>query len=177
MNPAATAIPHSAATELISALEELGRAQREAGARVARDLAWPRAELGVVRILHKCGPAQLSDVATRLRVDVSVASRQVSALVDAGLARRTVDDDDRRVRTLELTDEGHALAEETLHHLVEHASAAFGDWPPDELAQATQQLRRIAHALTTATPSRAANPDTGVRTTQPATNQEDATIG
>jgi DNA-binding MarR family transcriptional regulator len=170
-----TAIPHSTADELVAALEELGRAQREAGARAARDLSSPRAELGVVRLLHRCGPAQLGDVATRLRVDVSVASRQVSALVDAGLVRRTVDDDDRRVRTLELTDKGRALADEAMRHFAEYVSAVFTDWTPAELASATQQLQRITAALTSAQPKQP-TPDTGVRPTQPATNQEDATI-
>lgn len=176
MNLMATAIPHSTADELVAALEELGRAQREAGARAARDLSWPRAELGVVRLLHRCGPVQLGDVATRLRVDVSVASRQVSALVDAGLVRRTVDDGDRRVRTLELTDQGRSLADESMRHFAEYVSTVFNDWTPDELARSTQQLRRIAAALTAA-PPKPPTPDSGVRTSQPATTKEDATLG
>lgn len=170
------AIPHSTADALVAALEELARAQREAGARAARDLSWPRAELGVVRMLHRCGPVQLGDVAARLRVDVSVASRQVSALVDAGLVHRTVDDDDRRVRTLELTAAGRALADESMRHFAEYVSAVFADWTPDDLANATHELQRIAEALTTA-PTKPTVPDTGVRTTQTATTQEDATIG
>ncbi len=143
-------ISRTMADQLVAALEDLGRAQREAGARIARGLDWPRAELGVLRLLHRCGPVQLGDVASRLRVDVSVASRQVSALVDAGLVRRTVDDGDRRVRTLELTDTGRALADETAQHFGHFVSTVFDGWTPDELAEATRQICRIAAAITAA---------------------------
>ena len=140
-------ISASAADELVAALEELTRAQREAAARIARELDWPRAGLGVVRLLRKCGPVQLSDVAGRLRVDMSVASRQVSALVDAGLVRRTVDDDDRRARTLELTDEGRALADESVEHFGALVAQTFEGWSPGELEQAAHHLRRVAAAI------------------------------
>jgi DNA-binding MarR family transcriptional regulator len=176
LDPNAPVIPSPAADELVAALEELARAQREAAGRAARDLAWPRAELGVVRMLHRCGPTQLGDVAARLRVDVSVASRHVSALVDAGLVRRTVDEDDRRVRTLELTAEGRALADESRKHFAQYVSAVLTDWTSDDVGRATQQIHRIAAALTTAPPKQPV-PDTGVRTTQSATTQEDATLG
>ena len=141
--------PRTLADDLVSALDELVRAQREAGSRLARNLDWPRAELGVLRLLHRCGRVQIGDVASRLRVDVSVASRQVSALVDAGFVRRTVDDVDRRVRTLELTDEGRAVAERTTQHFEQYVSTVFDGWTQDQLADATRQIRRVAAAITT----------------------------
>ncbi|MBE1876921.1 hypothetical protein [Myceligenerans pegani] len=79
---------------LIDALTQLGRKQRIAAERVARDLGWPRAGLSVLRVLGCSGPASLSDVAAAPEVDASVASRQVGALADAG----HVDPDDRRTR-------------------------------------------------------------------------------
>ncbi|ACZ29336.1 transcriptional regulator, MarR family [Xylanimonas cellulosilytica DSM 15894] len=147
-SPAPVATPPPAET-LYSALEELGRAQREAAAWMARRLDWPRAGVGVVRMLARCGPVQLTDVAARLRVDVSVASRQVGQLVDAGYVRRTVDADDRRARVLELTDEGHALVGE----LSARFSALFGEvfdgWTAADLTDAVDQIRRVAAAIST----------------------------
>jgi len=92
---------------------------------------------------------QLTDVAAKLRVDVSVASRQVSALVDAGLVLRTVDDDDRRVRYLALTDAGREFAEASFRRIDDLVSEAFSDWSDEDLAEATSRIRSVAAALTT----------------------------
>jgi DNA-binding MarR family transcriptional regulator len=136
-----------AASALISALESLGRAQRETAARIAKELDWPRAGLGVVRLIRARGSVQLCEIADVLRVDPSVASRQVSALVDAGYVRRTVDDTDRRARTLELTDTGRALAADSDHRFGEFVADAFAGWSPDELASAITHIRNVAAAI------------------------------
>ncbi|GAA1718456.1 MarR family transcriptional regulator [Isoptericola hypogeus] len=142
-------VPRAAARELVQSLEDLSRAQREAAMRVARDLDLPRAGLGALHLLTRCGRVQLGDVAAKLRVDVSVASRQVSALVDAGLVRRTIDDDDRRARTLELTDAGRDFAEESFRRIDDLVSESFSDWTEKDLADATSRIRSVAAALTT----------------------------
>jgi len=151
-------VPRTAARELVETLEELSRAQREAAMRVARDLDLPRAGLGALHMLTRCGRVQLTDVAAKLRVDVSVASRQVSALVDAGLVRRTVDDDDRRARTLELTDDGREFAEASFRRIDDLVSEAFSDWSDEDLADATTRIRSVAAALTS-THDRASAPE------------------
>ncbi len=133
----------SPAAGLVRALDELARAQREAAARLARDLELPRASFGVLRMLYRCGSVQLGDVAAKLRVDLSVASRQVSHLVDEGLARRTVDDDDRRARTVELTDRGRELVAHA-HELLDTLGAEiFAEWSDDEIVTATRQIERV----------------------------------
>ncbi|MFD6178240.1 MULTISPECIES: MarR family winged helix-turn-helix transcriptional regulator [unclassified Isoptericola] len=142
-------VARTAARELVETLEELSRAQREAAMRVARDLDLPRAGLGALHMLTRCGRVQLTDVAAKLRVDVSVASRQVSALVDAGLVLRTVDDDDRRVRYLALTDAGRDFAEASFRRIDDLVSEAFSDWSDEDLAEATSRIRSVAAALTT----------------------------
>ena len=142
-------IARTAARELVQTLEELSRAQREAATRVARELDLPRAGLGALHLLTRCGRVQLTDVAAKLRVDVSVASRQVSALVDAGLVHRTVDDDDRRARTLELTDAGRDFAEESFRSIDDLVSEAFSDWSDQDFADAITRIRSVAAALTT----------------------------
>ncbi|MCF4119614.1 MarR family winged helix-turn-helix transcriptional regulator [Antribacter sp. KLBMP9083] len=141
------------AEDLVAALEQLSRAQREAASRVAQSLDRPRAGVGIARVLHKGGPMPLSEVAARLRVDLSVVSRQVSALVDAGHVVRRVDETDRRVRTLALTDSGHALAEDAGRHLIALVHHIFEAWSPDDFADATRALRRIADTISAATPA------------------------
>lgn len=145
----ATSPVTSPATELYSALDELSRAQREAAARLAGRVDWSRASLAVIRRLAVCGPVQLSDVAARLRVDVSVASRHVSQLVDAGFVRRSVDAADRRARVLELTEEGHRLHAEVTEQFTGVIDTMFAAWTPSDLADAAHQIRRVAAALST----------------------------
>lgn len=138
-----------ASTALVAALESLARAQREAAARAARDLDRPRAGLAVVRILRARGALQLCEVAEILRVDASVASRQVSALVDAGYVRRTVGTTDRRARSLELTDSGLAFAAESDRYFDAFVEEAFADWSADDLTDAVTQIRNVAAAIST----------------------------
>lgn len=145
----APVVPLPPAETLYSALEELGRAQREASARIARRLDWPRAGVGVIRLLSLCGPVQLTDVAAKLRVDVSVASRQVGQLVDAGYVRRTVDADDRRARVLELTDEGHDLVEQLKAQSATLFAEVFDGWTDEDLTRAADYIRGVAAAITT----------------------------
>lgn len=142
-------VDRTAARELVETLEELSRAQREAAMRVARDLDLPRAGLGALHLLTRCGRVQITDVAAKLRVDVSVASRQISALVDAGLVERTVDDDDRRARYLALTDAGRNFAEASFERIDDLVSESFSDWSEHDLADAISRIRSVAAALTT----------------------------
>ena len=149
-----------AAVALISALQNLGRAQREAAARVANELDWPRAGVGVVHLLIKCGPLSLTDIAARLRVDLSVASRQVTTLADAGYVVRTVDEEDRRVRTVEPTDAGRALAAEAFDQYAQLIDRAFTAWSAEDLAEATRTLDRLADTITADTVSTRSEPST-----------------
>ncbi|MFD7308329.1 MarR family winged helix-turn-helix transcriptional regulator [Promicromonospora sp. NPDC059942] len=135
------------AVALITALQSLSRAQREAAARIAHELDWPRAGVAVLHLLDRCGPVSLSDIAARQRVDLSVASRQVSTLADAGYVVRTVDDEDRRVRTVELTDAGRALAAEATEQYKKLIDQAFATWSPEDLAEATRTLDRLVDTI------------------------------
>lgn len=135
---------------LLTAIEDLTRVQREAGALLARELECPRAGLTVLRLLSRLGPLPVGDLAERLRIDISVASRQVSTLVDAGLVRRDAPDApgaDRRVRTVALTARGDALAARSRAHLEALAGQAFADWSADEITTAAAQLQKITAAV------------------------------
>lgn len=129
---------------LVAALTELTRAQRETAAHVARDLGCTTSTLAVLATLHRRGPLQLGELAHALRIDVSVASRQVSALVDSGHVLRSVADGDRRARSLDLSPTGHTLTAAATRAWRDHAEHVFGDWTPDQLRDAVVSLRRIA---------------------------------
>ncbi|WP_146905526.1 MarR family winged helix-turn-helix transcriptional regulator [Cellulomonas aerilata] len=135
--------PHAG---LVAAIEDMARAQRETGAWLARTLECGRGGLSVIRVLDR-GPRQVSELAQHLRVDVSVASRQVAALAEAGLVDRDVPATDRRARMVALTESGRALAVRSSAASVELAAAVFADWDPAAVEAAAEQFRRVADAV------------------------------
>jgi len=132
---------------LVGAIEDMARAQRETGAWLARTLECGRGGLALARVLQR-GPRQVSELAHLLRVDVSVASRQVAALADAGLVAREVAQEDRRVRTVVLTDAGQALVARSAEAAITLASDIFAGWTDDEIDAAAAQFRKVAAAVT-----------------------------
>lgn len=114
---------------------------------MAHELDWPRSGVAVLHVLTRCGPVSLTDIAAHLRVDLSVASRQVSTLADAGYVVRTVDAEDRRVRTVELTEGGHALAAEAAKQYRNLIDRAFAAWSPEDLAEAIRTLDRLVDTI------------------------------
>ena len=132
---------------LLRSVEAFSRTLRESSLGVARDLGCSKGTLAIVRILQRRGTLQVSDVAHVLRVDISVASRQVSQLVDDGLVERAVDDEDRRVRTVRLSPAGRSLALEIGAALDRRADELFSNWSADELAAAVATLDRLTGTL------------------------------
>ncbi|WP_019136201.1 MarR family winged helix-turn-helix transcriptional regulator [Cellulomonas massiliensis] len=132
---------------LLRATEAFTRTLREASAALARDVDCSRATLTIVRILDFHGPMQVGDLAHRMRVDISVASRQVGELVEAGLVERVVDPDDRRVRRLGLTAAGGARARDLEAELARRAGDLFVGWSDDELRAATGVIGRLTAAI------------------------------
>lgn len=133
--------------DILRAFEEFGRAQREISARLTRSLDLPRASVGLLRYLNAHGPVQIGCAAQHFRVDLSVTSRQVTTLVDAGLAVRDVDHDDRRARTVALTDQGRAKVAELGEAVTAMMAEMFQDWDPDELKLATHHMTAISQTI------------------------------
>jgi DNA-binding MarR family transcriptional regulator len=134
---------------LIDAIAHLGRVQRGLGATLARDLDCPRTSLSLLWLLDKAGALGIGDIAQHLHVDISVASRQATALVDAGYAERLPSPvgADRRVRPIALTDAGRAFTARTKIEMDERAAILFGTWDVDELLTAADSLRKIADTM------------------------------
>ncbi len=133
---------------LIRALEELARIQRESSSRLARELGCARASLPLLRLLHDGGPQHLGDVAAQLRVDLSVASRHVTALVDTGYVHRAVDDGDRRARQIALTPTGKALLDRCDERMSELTEQTFADWSDEDLHTVAHAIDRVTTAIT-----------------------------
>lgn len=134
---------------LIDAIAHLGRVQRGLGATMARDMDCPRTSLSLLWLLDKAGALGIGDIAQHLHVDISVASRQATALVDAGYAERlpSAAGTDRRVRPIGLTAAGKAFTARTKIEMDERAAILFGTWEITDLLDAADSVRRIADTM------------------------------
>jgi DNA-binding MarR family transcriptional regulator len=136
-----TAAATTAVEDLVISLYRLGLVQRE----IARHAL---AELGsqgftALAIVQRDGPVRVSDVAERLRVDLSVASRQVAALVAAGYAEREADPDDRRSYRITATERGTRVLRESHRRMVEAFARPLAAWPEDEVLALAARLDRL----------------------------------
>ena len=136
-----------AQAQILRAPERMGRLIREIAQVVAQEHASTRATIAIARLLDEAGNAGVGDVAEALRVDMSVASRQVSDLVAAGLVERTVADGDRRARHLRLTPAGRLYAEELRAVMRRMADETFADWSADDLQTAATTLDHLVASL------------------------------
>jgi DNA-binding MarR family transcriptional regulator len=136
-----TAATTTAVEDLVISLYRLGLVQRE----IARHAL---AELGsqgftALAIVQRDGPVRVSDVAERLRVDLSVASRQIAALVAAGYAEREADPDDRRSSRITATERGTRVLRESHRRMVEAFARPLAAWPEDEVLALAARLDRL----------------------------------
>ncbi|GIG23716.1 hypothetical protein Cch01nite_44400 [Cellulomonas chitinilytica] len=163
----ATALGHpspgtdSPQQELLRAVERFGRAIRETSFLLSKEYPCSRGSVPIVRMLERRGTMQVSDIADVLHVDISVASRQVSSLVDEGYVERAVDDGDRRVRTLRLTPAGQVLATEMRAGLDRRMAETFAGWTPEDITACAGTLDRLTGTLETSTHAPAPREPTG----------------
>jgi DNA-binding MarR family transcriptional regulator len=127
---------------LVKELYGLGTVRRE----LARHAL---AELGsqgftALAAVHVHGPIRVSDVAHRLSVDLSVASRQLSALAKAGYVTSEADDEDGRAMLLTTTEAGQRALKESHRRMVHVFQRALADWSDADgtaLAEGIARLR------------------------------------
>src|SRR3954447_7632700 len=128
-------------TELIAANVRSSR-QRERVMRAAR-VPMTRAGLNALRLVERHAPIAISDLARRLGVDQSTASRQLRPLEEQRLVARAVTDDDRRVAWLSLTPKGRRVVERTTEVWLADYELALEDWSAADRATLGELLERL----------------------------------
>jgi DNA-binding MarR family transcriptional regulator len=120
--------------------------QRE---RLQRALGLPLSEtnLGVLRMVQRHGPIAVSEVARRLEVDLSNASRQLRALEDEGLVTRSADPADRRVARVAVTAAGRRVLDRARAIALNDYAVALDDWTVRDRAHLADLLDRFRVAL------------------------------
>lgn len=105
------------------------------------------AGLTVLSVVHRIGPARISDVAAEMQVNLSVASRQIQGLEDDGHVDRVADPHDGRSSLIAISASGTAKLEGAHHRLVEAISTAVEDWDHDQVAGLADGIVRLRGAL------------------------------
>ncbi len=135
--------------DLVRALYRLGFVRRE----IARHAL---AELGsqgftALAVIRMSGSMRVSDIAERLNIDVSVASRQVDALIAAGYVSRERDATDGRAYRIATTDTGAKVLKESHRRMVATFSRALEGWSTREVAELARRLDLLREDFSTST--------------------------
>ncbi len=103
--------------------------------------------LGALRLIQRHGPIAVTEVARRLEIDQSNASRQVRALEEQDLVTRSVDPDDRRVARLAITPAGQRVLTRVQAVALNDYAVALEDWSAPDRAQLAELLERFRVSL------------------------------
>lgn len=106
-----------------------------------------RAAYGMLAQLHDLGAQRLSELAARVGVDTSTASRQVCRLESEGLVARRDDPRDKRASMLSVSPRGRAALNKVRRARREMFATLLNEWSEDERRQLARLLGRLANDL------------------------------
>jgi len=147
--PATTeALDTATATRLRTVLGRLARQLRTTTA--STDAGLTPTKISVLLSVDRRGTTRISELAEIEALNPTLLSRTISTLVDAGLLNRVSDAGDRRTAWVQVTDEGHRLAERMRRERTEVVNRGMSTLPAAErriLEQAIPALEELADRL------------------------------
>jgi DNA-binding MarR family transcriptional regulator len=126
---------------LVRQLYGLGMVQRDIGRHALAGLGTQGFHALAVLQVH--GPLRVSDVAQRLGVDLSVASRQIASLAAEGYVERREDPQDRRAQLVGVTRTGRKVLRESHRRMVEGFTRVLESWSDEDVNALTSGLERL----------------------------------
>jgi DNA-binding MarR family transcriptional regulator len=132
---------HSTTHDLVREIYALGRVNRELQRRAVPE--HPPACLQALGLIARGEANRVSDIADGLRIDLSVASRQVAVLETSGWVTRAPDPLDGRSRRLEATEAGRAVLADTLERMAGVYTDVLEGWSEDDLNALHATLIRL----------------------------------
>jgi DNA-binding MarR family transcriptional regulator len=97
--------------------------------------------------LNDSGPRRASDLVDQFAIDKGAVSRQVQALLELDLIKRTPDPEDRRAAILAITDEGQRRLKKITHKRREEVRDRLAGWKTEELNDFVTALGRYNATL------------------------------
>jgi DNA-binding MarR family transcriptional regulator len=127
--------------DVVREIYRLGAVNREVQRRAVPE--HPPACLQALALLARTDASRVSDIAERLRIDLSVASRQVAVLESSGWVTRQRDPRDGRARQLEVTTAGQAVLEDAHERMVNAYGRVLEGWSEEEIRALTGAVSRL----------------------------------
>jgi DNA-binding MarR family transcriptional regulator len=132
---------HPPLEALVRQLYGLGMVQRDIGRHAMAELGTQGFHALAVLQVH--GPLRVSDVAQRLGVDLSVASRQIASLAAEGYVERREDSRDRRAQLVAVTRSGRKVLRESHRRMVAGFTRVLEGWSDEDVNALTSGLERL----------------------------------
>jgi DNA-binding MarR family transcriptional regulator len=123
--------------------------RKELAALWAGDPALDYTELRLLDAVRIAQPATVGEVAQRLGIDPSRASRQVKAAIERGVLRRSVDARDGRKVVVEVTKAGAAVQQRGSNLTRDRIAMAVKGWSTAEQERFARLFERFAAGMTT----------------------------
>jgi DNA-binding MarR family transcriptional regulator len=138
-------VEHEAFVRLEREIGLLLRRSRAISTRLARELhpELDGAAYGLLALLQDAGPLRASSLVTRLGLDKSTVSRQLSSLVDLGLVDRAPDPADGRAQVLTPSAEGSARLSRIREARRARWESDMADWPQEDVVRLGELLARL----------------------------------
>lgn len=137
---------HDSIELLVRRIYGIGLVQREIARHASQELG--SNGFTTLAVVHAHGPLRIGDIAQRLGVDVSVASRQVTSLEKAGYLERRKDEDDGRAQVIATTDSGTTVLKDSHTRMVSEFEGVLDGWTQEEIATLTRGLERLREDFT-----------------------------
>ncbi len=117
-----------------------------------RDLSCdvPAGAITVLSIVQREGPVRVGEVADRLGIDLSVASRHATTLEGRGLVQRRLCELDRRAHEVLVTEHGRDVLSTARADIARRLEATLGAWSAPDLRSLAQALSRLRADLSPA---------------------------
>lgn len=105
------------------------------------------AQMRIVMQLYRQGPAKISDIADWTGISLPTASEQIDGLVDAGMAERKINPEDRREVLVELTPKAMELADYFWNLQRARVEQVFARFSPEEQPLVVRILEAFAEVF------------------------------
>ena len=101
----------------------------------------------VLFVVAGAGTVRVSELATTLHSDISTVSRQVSALVTAGLLEKSADPSDGRASVVSLSEQGRGALARIQDSRSRWFQGLISEWDSPETAEFLSRLRHLGDRL------------------------------
>jgi len=136
----------SSTEALLSAILSLFRSSRRFDNATQPLLTWPNYAV-LHNLCHATHDVRLTEIADALGYDISVLSRQVSALIDQGLVTRVRDPNDGRAWLLRLTEQGQQRLVDARARWVSQMSVWLANFDDADRLMCSQLIAALSQGI------------------------------